>query len=188
MGTRLYPRTENPAVLEKLACVPTGTMRRLRSAKAQLITTRKGVRYYLVAGKSQLVAVRNHSDMEEVWDADFQAVYADDHLSALDHFLSYGWGKFSPSASDFLLSIGQKDEGGNWLIYGNLDNPEHIETLLSLTRIRKGHTNLRNDAIVMQPSTNIFAAPTIVPITELQGSALCFGTIFYLKLNPTSAC
>jgi hypothetical protein len=67
MGTRLYPRTENPAVLEKLACVPSGTMRRLRATKAQLIATRKGVRYYLVAGKSELVAVRNHSDMEEVW-------------------------------------------------------------------------------------------------------------------------
>lgn len=170
MGTRLYPRTENPAVLEKLACVPTGTMRRLRSAKAQLITTRKGVRYYLVAGKSELVAVRNHSDMEEVWDADFQAVYADDNLSALDNFLSYGWGKFSPDASDFLVSIGHKDEGGDWMSYtGNLDNPEHIGTLLSLMRIRKGHTNLRNDAIVVHPSTNIFAAPTIVPITELQG-------------------
>ena len=170
MGTRLYPCTENPAVLEKLACVPTGTMRRLRSVKAQFITTRKGVRYYLVAGKSELVAVRNHSDMEEVWEADFQAVYADDHLSALDNFLSNGWGKFSPDASDFLVSLGHKDEGGDWMSYaGHLDNPEHIGTLLSLTRIRKGHINLRNDAIVVHPSTNIFAAPTIVPITELQG-------------------
>jgi hypothetical protein len=170
MGTRLYPRTENPAVLEKLACVPTGTMRRLRSAKAQLISTRKGVRYYLVAGKSQLVAVRNPSDMEEVWDAEFQVVYADDNLSALDHFLSYGWGKLSRDASDFLVSLGHKDEGGDWMSYaGNLDNPEHIGTLLSLTRIRKGHTTLRKDAIVIHPSTNFFAAPTVVPITELQG-------------------
>jgi hypothetical protein len=93
----------------------------------------------LVAGKSQLVAVRNHSDMEEVWDAEFQAVYADDNLSALDHFLSYVWGKFSQDASDFLVSIGHKHEGGDWMSYaGNLDNPEHIGTLLSLTRIRKG--------------------------------------------------
>ena len=170
MGTRLYPRTENPAVLEKLAGVPTGTMRRLRSAKAQLITTRKGVRYYLVAGKSQLVAVRNHSDMEEVWEADFQAVYADDNLSALDNLLSDGWGKFSSEASHFLVSIGHKDEGGDGMSYvGDLDNPEHIGTLLSLTRIRKGHINLRKDAIVIHPSTNFFAAPTVVPITELQG-------------------
>ena len=66
MGTRLYPRTENPTVLEKLACVPTGTMRRLRSAKAQLIATRKGVRYYLVAGKSELVAVRNRLMMSSL--------------------------------------------------------------------------------------------------------------------------
>jgi hypothetical protein len=166
MGTRLYPRTENPAVLEKLACVPSGTMCHQSSAHRYA----KGVRYYLVAGKSELVAVRNHSDMEEVWDADFQAVYADDNLAALDHFLSYGWGKFSPDASDFLVSIGHKDEGGDWMSYtGNLDNPEHIGTLLSLMRIRKGHTNLRNGAIVIRPSTNIFAAPTIVPITELQG-------------------
>jgi len=108
--------------------------------------------------------------MEEVWDADFQAVYADANLSAMDNFLSYGWGKICTDASNFLVSIGHKDEGGDWMSYtGNLDNPEHIGTLLSLTRLRKGHTNLRNDAIVMRPSSNIFAAPTIVPITELQG-------------------
>ena len=76
----------------------------------------------------------------------------------------------SREASDFLVSLGHKDEGGDWMSYaGNLDNPEHIGTLLSLTRIRKGYTTLRNDAIVVHPSTNIFAAPTIVPITELQG-------------------
>jgi hypothetical protein len=114
-------------------------MRRLRSVKAQLIATRKGVRYYLVAGKSELVAVRNHSDMEEVWDAEFQAVYADDNLSALDNFLSYGWGKFSQDASDFLVSIGHKDEGGNWMSYaGNLDNPEHIGTLPVLRASARG--------------------------------------------------
>jgi hypothetical protein len=72
MGTRLYPCTQNPAVLEKLACVPSGTVRRLRATKAQLIATRKGVRYYLVAGKSALVVVRNYSDMEEIWEASIQ--------------------------------------------------------------------------------------------------------------------
>lgn len=35
MGVRLYPNTENPAVLEKLARVPSGTMRRLNSLKAE---------------------------------------------------------------------------------------------------------------------------------------------------------
>jgi hypothetical protein len=108
--------------------------------------------------------------MEEIWEADYEAVHADDNLAALDLFLSYGWGKLSRDASDFLVSIGHKDEGGDYMSYaGNLDNPEHIGTLLSLTRLPKGHTNLRNDAIVVHTSTNIFAAPAIVPITELQG-------------------
>ncbi len=55
MGTRLYPCTQSPAVLEKLACVLSGTMRRLRATKAQLIATRKGVRYYLVPCGSRLL-------------------------------------------------------------------------------------------------------------------------------------
>jgi len=40
VGVRLYPNTETPAVLEKLARVPAGTMRQLRSLKAVKACTR----------------------------------------------------------------------------------------------------------------------------------------------------
>jgi uncharacterized protein YlzI (FlbEa/FlbD family) len=49
---RLDPVTDNPAVLEKLARVPSSTMRLLNGLKAVKACRHKGVNYYLVAWRS----------------------------------------------------------------------------------------------------------------------------------------
>jgi hypothetical protein len=91
MGIRLYPRTEDPSILERLCGVPSGTYRRFNSVKAKLITTRKGVRYYLVPGVRELVAVRTHEEWDEGVDShEFSAMYADEDVWRLKSFLDDG--------------------------------------------------------------------------------------------------
>ena len=52
MRGRLYPVTDSPVVLEKLARVPCGTMRLLNGLKAVKVCRHKSVNYYLVARRS----------------------------------------------------------------------------------------------------------------------------------------
>jgi hypothetical protein len=92
-GVRLYPNTEHSAVLEKLARVPSGTMRRLNNLKAVKVCTRKGVDYYLVAGVPHLMRRRDFNDMEAIWDAEWQATQAGPDVARLGHFIMDGWGK-----------------------------------------------------------------------------------------------
>ena len=101
MGTRLYLRTQNPAVLEKLACVTLASCAGFVPLKLRS-SLRGRVSGIILSTVNRGCLPFETPPMEEVWDAEFQAVYADDNLSTLDNFLSYGWGKFSPSASDFL--------------------------------------------------------------------------------------
>jgi hypothetical protein len=93
VGIRLYPNTENPAVLAKLARVPSGTMRRLNNLKAVKVCTRKGVDYYLIAGVPHLMRRRDFNDMEAIWDAEWQATQAGPDVARLGHFIMDGWGK-----------------------------------------------------------------------------------------------
>lgn len=76
MGTRLYARTENAAIIEKLAGVPQGTYAALQEFDSNPENqydwgdTEKGYEVYCRKQKSP-------------------------DLSTLDEFLLYGWGKFN---------------------------------------------------------------------------------------------
>jgi hypothetical protein len=131
MGVRLYPRTEDAHILEILAEVPKGTMTKLNGLKARLITTRKGVRYYHVPGKSQLVAVKDFSDLDLLWEEEFDRVHAHDDCAQLECFLNNGWGKLSYTAGKKLVEFGFADETGKFPeSCGHLDDPEQIADLL----------------------------------------------------------
>lgn len=131
MGVRLYPRTEDPRILETLAEVPVGTMGKLNQLKARLICSRKGVRYYHVPGKNHLVAVRDFTDLDLLWEEEFNRVHADgqEDCAQLECFLNNGWGKLSYTASKLLVSMGHGDHRGVEPC-GHLDNPVEIADLL----------------------------------------------------------
>jgi hypothetical protein len=130
MGISLYLRTENPAVLEKLAGVEAGTHYRLRRTKASLITTRKGVRYYHVEGKGELVAVRDFNDMETLWQHEWDAVSNDGQLSRMNGFLLCGWGKVNWLAADYLKRNNLEQCEGGMECVGGLDDPEQVAHML----------------------------------------------------------
>jgi hypothetical protein len=132
MGVRLYPRTEDPHILETLAEVPVGTMGRLNQLKARLICTRKGVRYYHVSGKPQLMAVRDFTDLDLLWEEEFNRVHADgqEDCAQLSCFLDNGWGKLSYTAAKKLVEFGHGDDRGYCEPCGHLDDLEQIADLL----------------------------------------------------------
>lgn len=89
MGTRLYPRTSNPAVLELLAGVPAGTHARL----AVLDSKYEGLR--------KLISARPKGDTDQT---DFirheslsyrrhKEIVRDEDLHSLHNLLLFGWGK-----------------------------------------------------------------------------------------------
>ena len=90
-GTRLYPVTTNPAILERLADVPAGTY-----AKRQVIKDEEKQR------KAELTRLYEQGEIKEpqiYWKFDdlarefYDKMQEDDDVSALDHFILFGWGK-----------------------------------------------------------------------------------------------
>jgi hypothetical protein len=175
MGTRLYPRTDNPAVLEKLAQVPAGTMQRLRSMEAQKITTRKGVDYYLVPGVPTLMPVREFNDMQDVWEAEWNAKSADEDVSRMDWFLSEGWGKMHNVPDETLAEFGMLDENGYLTPVGDLGNEEQIATLLiHIGDHRIGGFLSWDYSELVFPHRNLIMGPqTRVPLADLGGVYWC---------------
>jgi hypothetical protein len=79
MGVRLYPITRNVANLEKLCGVPEGTHARLEALKVKHGTETPGLTFWEREGR-----------YEALWNE----VNADPHTATLDHFITFGWGKF----------------------------------------------------------------------------------------------
>ena len=79
MGTRLYPRTTNPASLEMLAGVPAGTHARYAALRLQ----------HRQDDNTLAFAERMPHD-----DAFYAAILADGELETLNCFIHNGWGKF----------------------------------------------------------------------------------------------
>jgi hypothetical protein len=77
MATRLYPITNNPATLERLAGVPAGTYAKLEALRA----------------------TRNSRPGQENAQAVFyEAVYNDKNLVRMNNFNVFGWGRVNPDA------------------------------------------------------------------------------------------
>lgn len=74
MGVRLYPNTLDRKKLELLIGVPEGTYDRLEATLQ----------------RHQAVKDANQDVKYEQW----KEIYEDKYLGALDHFLTFGWGKF----------------------------------------------------------------------------------------------
>lgn len=79
MGIRLYPNTDNVAILEKLAGVKPGTAARLAE-----IETRHAAEIETAA----------HEERYDLGYKHWQEIDADEDLGSYSHFMLYGWGKF----------------------------------------------------------------------------------------------
>jgi hypothetical protein len=107
MGTRLYPNTKNPDVLEKLACVPVGTHLR-KSFCENVVNTPRIIAAIAIARKKQWEEDGRdpRSVKEYYWDIDsdvrqygqsqldyFVGSYLELDYGRYDSFLMEGWGR-----------------------------------------------------------------------------------------------
>lgn len=79
MGTRLYPKTRNVSVLEKLAGVPAGTSTLLK----------------------ELEAKRDSMDTMAYYDM----LSENPHADILDNFMTFGWGKLNSEQWDIAKEL-----------------------------------------------------------------------------------
>lgn len=162
MGVRLYPRTTNDVVLEKLAGVPKGTANKLRSAKAVKVFTRKGVDYYLVPGARQLRPVRDFGDFDLILDGNYERTSADQMLARLECFLLSGWGQFTWEAAKQLVEWGHADENGDVDCCGHIDDPERVAKLLEQMTLDV----ITDHLLIQKPEGRVFCDVTI---SQLEG-------------------
>lgn len=101
MGTRLYPKTRNIAILEKLAGVPAGTNEVLK----------------------ELEAKRDSMDTKDYYDLLAKHPNAD----ILDGFCVFGWGKLNSEQWIIAKELLGPDECWN----GSLTNPVDVERMLA---------------------------------------------------------
>lgn len=174
MGVRLYPVTESPAVLEKLARVPSGTMRRLNGLKAEKVCTRKGVDYYLVAGVSHLMPRRDFNDTEQIWEAEWNATQSYPDAARLDHFLMDGWGKMRSVPTDTFRRLGMLDDKEGLTDCGRLDDPAKIAELLSFMSARVGGCLSWDETeLVLPDARNSMFGQVRVKLSDLAGVHWC---------------
>jgi hypothetical protein len=175
VGVRLHPITENPAVLEKLARVPSGTMRRLNSLKAVKVCTRKGVDYYLVAGVSHLMPRRDFNDSEQIWEAEWKATQSDPDVTRLDSFLMEGWGKMRSVPTATFRSLGMLDDQDGLTDGGQLDDPAKVAELLSFMPDRVGGCLSwdKTELVLPNPHYGMLIGQVRVPLSDLGGVHWC---------------
>ena len=109
MGCRLYPKTQNAEILEKLARVPEGTYGKLKEFEAQSEN-----QYEIGSEKGYEVYCR----MQENPD-----------LGALQEFLLYGWGRLN-AASVNVIERWQLDPN-----VGSTTNPIVVRALINVLSI-----------------------------------------------------
>ena len=175
MGVRLYPVTENPTVLEKLAQVPSGTMRRLQNLKAVKVCTRKGVDYYLVAGVSHLMPRRDFNDSEQIWEAEWNAIQSNPDAARLEHFLMEGWGKMRSVPTNAFRRLGMLDCEGSLTDCGRLDEPAKVAELLSFMTGRVGGCLSwdEKELVLPNPHYGMLIGQVRVPLSDLGGVHWC---------------
>lgn len=94
MGVRLYPKSDDPAVLEKMIGVPAGTHQRLEELKTK--------------HKADLKALQDGTLDREISEYDLEyeqycEISDDPDLGPMNRFLIYGWGKLqrpTPGGAD----------------------------------------------------------------------------------------
>lgn len=98
MGVRIYPQTRNESILEALAEVPQGTMARLNEVRK----------------RHEEVLRSNPTDAWKMREDQWKEIHDDGNLSALDTFLTFGWGKFTSEAWSVLKgNIDKCSEGSD---------------------------------------------------------------------------
>lgn len=113
MAIRLYPNTDDTALLERLAGVPAGTTAELRAFEAERAVAevaedarnRTLVRLLEWAGK---IDPDVHYD-QAFLDAGFRTyelLHEQPHLSALHDFRLWGWGRLSPAGVEAVEAAG----------------------------------------------------------------------------------
>ena len=103
MGVRLYPNESTPADLERLAEVPIGTFQRLQVYEGQ---------------RPKVDGI----EMAEWYDG----LFNDLHLSALNSFITFGWGRPTDDVVDYIRSTGRD------LCSGVVTDPVEVRRILSL--------------------------------------------------------
>ena len=90
MGTRLYPNTENPAILEKLAGVPAGTYSSWNEFKLESANNKKHLQELFDQGhdRNELCRMSDRFAGEQ-----YDRMTENPDVSQLDRFILFGWGK-----------------------------------------------------------------------------------------------
>jgi hypothetical protein len=119
MGTRLYPTTQNEAIIEILAGVPAGTHKALNDI--------------LIANKEACEKAKNdglsYEDIDQIKYYQRQAL-GNSPEGRLDGFLIFGWGKLTYEAFDIVKAHIPSDEDENWLWNGDTTNVGLIDSIM----------------------------------------------------------
>lgn len=119
MGTRLYPTTQNAAIIEILAGVPAGTHESL--TKIRLENRAEVERLQREGG--------NYGDIQEVEYRQWQTLQEIPE-GRLDGFLTFGWGKLTYDAFDIVKAHIPSDEDENWLWNGDTTNVGLVDSIM----------------------------------------------------------
>jgi hypothetical protein len=97
MGTRLYPNTNNPVTLEKLAGVPAGTYSRWNEFKLEKRAFLAGLEKRAKQGEDRQKLFFESNDFAG---EQYDKMSEDEDVSHLDRFILFGWGKIQFAGGD----------------------------------------------------------------------------------------
>ena len=119
MGTRIYPTTKNPAIIEILAGVPAGTHESLtRITLANERECSKAQDAGIDWGKIEEMKHHHWKELQEMPEG------------LLDGFLTFGWGKFTREAYDEIRNNIPEGEDESWLWNGSTNNVGLIDSIM----------------------------------------------------------
>ena len=120
MGTRLYPNTNDPRVLERLAGVLEGTHEKLaaiREKYAELIRN----------APANCTTVEELAGVEyDLQSKEFDEIRDDQKVDTYDDFVTFGWGR--------IPNLRLIDRGYD-LVVGNETQPDKVEAILKLHQV-----------------------------------------------------
>ncbi len=120
MGTRLYPNTNDPRVLERLAGVPKGTHEKLAAIREKYAELARGAQANCTTAE-EFARVEYDLDSKE-----FDEISADPNTDAYDSLVTFGWGRIP----NFRLIDRNYD-----LVVGSESQPDKVEAILKLQRV-----------------------------------------------------
>lgn len=130
MATRLYPNTNSPEILEKLAGVPAGTARKLEAIREKYQAQRQeawATFHSIIAAGSTAEAAQEACYDHSVGEAEYNEISANPEVSRMDHFMVFGWSRLSPEASAIVAELGEDPCIGFW-------EKDRKEAFLPITR------------------------------------------------------